>query len=51
MKEVPGRGTWWYWLRSPDGSDSTRFCIVYSYGNAAYNIASYAYGVAFGFCL
>ncbi len=51
VKEVPGKGTWWYWLRSPNGSYSTYFCIVGSGGNAYYGGASYAYGVAFGFCL
>lgn len=51
VKEAPGKGTWWYWLRSPRGSDSTYFCYVTSGGNASYNGASYASGVAFGFCL
>lgn len=51
VKEVPGRGTWWYWLRSPDGSTSARFCRVNSYGNAYYSYAGFASGVAFGFCL
>ncbi len=27
VKERPGNGTWWYWLRSPYGSYSTRFCL------------------------
>ena len=51
MKEVPGRGTWWYWLRSPNGSNSAYFCYVDSNGDANYNNASFANGVAFGFCL
>lgn len=51
VKEVPGNGTWWYWLRSPFGSDSAYFCIVSSHGYAYYNSASNAHGVAFGFCL
>lgn len=51
VKEVPGRGTWWYWLRSPDASYSTTFCLVLSNGRADFNSAGYAYGVAFGFCL
>ena len=51
MKERPGSGTWWYWLRSPYGSNSTIFCYVYSNGNANYGRASGARGVAFGFCL
>ena len=51
VKERPGNGTWWYWLRSPRGSYSARFCCVYSYGDATYGNASDACGVAFGFCL
>ena len=51
VKEVPGRGTWWYWLRSPYASGSTDFCDVYSSGYAYYSYASDAIGVAFGFCL
>ena len=51
VKEVPGNGTWWYWLRSPRGSYSTYFCSVGSGGDATYGYASYGYGVAFGFCL
>ena len=51
VKEVPGRGTWWYWLRSPCASGSTYFCLVYSDGSAYFNYAGRAYGVAFGFCL
>ena len=41
-------GTWWE--RSPNGSNSTNFCNVNSNGNANYNNASNANGVAFGFC-
>ena len=51
VKEVPGRGTWWYWLRSPLASASAFFCLVNSSGSAGYSGASTAYGVAFGFCL
>ena len=51
VKERPGNGTWWYWLRSPYGSYSAFFCSVSSNGNANYYGASIAYGVAFGFCL
>ncbi len=51
VKEVPGKGTWWYWLRSPYGSASARFCGVRSSGSAGYTAASNACGVAFGFCL
>ena len=51
VKEAPGRGTWWYWLRSPVASYSTGFCLVRSNGDAGSGRASFAYGVAFGFCL
>ena len=49
MKKFNGSASGW-WERSPGGSDSTRFCYVYSNGNAFYGGASAAYGVAFGFC-
>lgn len=39
-----------WWERSPTASDSTRFCRVYSDGSAYRDLASYARGVAFGFC-
>lgn len=51
VKEAPGNGTWWYWLRSPRGSCSAYFCFVNGYGYAYYYYASSARGVAFGFCL
>lgn len=51
VKERPGNGTWWYWLRSPYGSNSADFCYVNSDGYADYYTASIAIGVAFGFCL
>ena len=51
VKECGDEGTWWYWLRSPSGSDSASFCSVNSNGYAYYYIASFSYGVAFGFCL
>ena len=51
VKEKPGNGTWWYWLRSPYGSDSAYFCYVNSDGNANCYTASRAIGVAFGFYL
>ena len=51
VKERPGSGTWWYWLRSPYGSDSTHFCYVNSNGYANCGHAGSAIGVAFGFCL
>ena len=51
VKEKPGNGTWWYWLRSPYGSNSAYFYTVYSNGNATYSYAGIAHGVAFGFYL
>ena len=49
MKKFNGGAITW-WERSPGGSNSMRFCYVISNGNADYGGASYAYGVAFGFC-
>lgn len=51
VKEQGKNGTWWYWLRSPSGSNSTFFCCVDSYGGASDGVASYSRGVVFGFCL
>ena len=39
-----------WWERSPRAGASTRFCVVNSDGGATNVGASYAYGVAFGFC-
>lgn len=40
-----------YWLeRSPVASSSASFCLVSRNGNASYEVASRARGVAFGFC-
>ena len=49
VKKYSGSANNW-WERSPGGRNSTFFCDVYSNGNAHYNGASNAYGVAFGFC-
>lgn len=49
VKNLNGSADNW-WERSPRSSNSTYFCDVYSSGNADANSASYAYGVAFGFC-
>ena len=49
MKKFSGSADGW-WERSPRGSDSASFCLVYSDGNAGYGDASFALGVAFGFC-
>ena len=52
VKECGDEGTWWYWLRSPNGGNSTGFCGVGSSGGAnGDRYASTSYGVAFGFCL
>ena len=49
VKKFNGSAYNW-WERSPSGSDSTHFCRVASDGNAIYISASFARGVAFGFC-
>ena len=49
VKNYNGSAYHW-WERSPRGSNSTCFCYVYSGGNAVYDSASIAIGVAFGFC-
>lgn len=41
---------YYWWERSPYGSDSTSFCFVNSDGTASGNNAGDARGVAFGFC-
>lgn len=42
---------YWWWERSPSGSDSDFFCGVSSSGNANANSADSASGVCFGFCV
>lgn len=49
VKKLNGSAYYW-WGRSPKGSDSSYFCIVGSGGSADYYVASIADGVAFGFC-
>lgn len=49
VKKLNGSAYYW-WGRSPKGSDSAYFCIVGSGGSADYYVASIADGVAFGFC-
>lgn len=49
VKKRNGSAAYW-WERSPRASSSARFCLVSSNGNAHYDSASHAYGVAFGFC-
>ena len=47
-----GSGSAYYWwLRSPYSGNSYSFCLVRSGGSANYNLASYRYGVCFGFCV
>ena len=50
IKKVNGSADYW-WERSPGGSNSASFCFVNSGGTASNNNASYAGGVAFGFCV
>lgn len=49
VKKRNGSAAYW-WERSPRASNSAFFCLVGSNGNANADIASNAYGVAFGFC-
>ena len=49
VKKRHGSAAIW-WERSPDGSNSARFCYVDSDGDANCDGASRARGVAFGFC-
>ncbi len=49
VKNRSGRANYW-WERSPYGSNAAFFCSVNSNGGADYYNASYAIGVAFGFC-
>ena len=51
VKELPGRGTWWYWLRSPYTGSSYNFYSVTASGSSYANGAYIAYGVAFGFLI
>lgn len=51
VKELTGRGTWFWWLRSPRRSISTSFVYVSTNGSVNYTSASYSYGVAPGFDL
>ena len=49
MKKFNG-GAYYWWERSPRGSDSADFCRVAGGGDAGCGYASIARGVAFGFC-
>ena len=50
VKKVNGSASYW-WERSPNGSDSTRFCYVVGNGDASGDYADNSRGVAFGFCI
>lgn len=49
VKKRNGSAADW-WERSPFGGNSAGFCRVYSNGDAGCDYASFAFGVAFGFC-
>ena len=49
VKNRNGSAALW-WERSPYASASTAFCLVHSNGDANNYYASFAAGVAFGFC-
>lgn len=49
VKKFSGSAYYW-WGRSPCGSNSTDFCAVNSSGNAYHYTASNSLGVAFAFC-
>lgn len=49
VKKFNGRTVSW-WVRSPNGTDSIRFCFTDNIGDAYEAIASTAFGVAFAFC-
>lgn len=51
VKELGDKGTWYWWLRSPDRSYSTSFVFVFYTGFVYSGIASHSYGVAPGFDL
>lgn len=51
VKEHIGDGTWFWWLRSPFASVSTRFVHVDTDGTVGSGIAYYSYGFAPGFDL
>jgi hypothetical protein len=50
IKKVAGAASYW-WERSPAGGNAANFCYVNSSGAAAYNSASFSYGVALGLCV
>lgn len=50
VKKVNGSADNW-WERSPNATNTTAFCRVYTNGDANVLAASYSYGVSFGFCV
>ena len=50
IKQVSGSNYYW-WERSPRGSNSSYFCLVYSDGSADYSRASHACGLAPCLCI
>ena len=51
VKQCGDRGTWFWWLRSPNTSHTNAFWNVYTGGSESGSGAGYACGVAFGFCI
>ena len=51
VKEHIGDGTWFWWLRSPNASNSYTFVIVGADGTVDYNTADCSLGFAPGFDL
>ena len=51
MKEHVGDGTWFWWLRSPDASNSYIFVLVNTDGTVIGTNAYYSLGFAPGFDL
>ena len=49
VKNWNGSANRW-WERSPHSSYATNFCLVFSTGNANWDIASNSFGVPFAFC-
>ena len=50
VKKVNGSVSYW-WARSPQQNDSTRFCYVNDFGHTDYASAHNPFGVSFGFCV
>lgn len=46
-----GGSAQWYWLASPNASNSTSFCYVNGDGSSYDGFASYSIGVCFGLCV